>query len=392
MLVVRRQATSTHSHDRLTQTQPCKNLNPPAVIAHVFRCTVSSETIPKTGILKPRVLITGGAGFIGSTLTRYLVSHELAEVLNIDKLTYAGNLTSLREVAKETSYQFQKLDILDTPAVSKVITDFRPTAIMHLAAESHVDRSIESPSGFIQTNILGTYHLLQIAMKYWGGLDTRAKRIFRFHHISTDEVYGSLGDSGLFTEKTAYDPHSPYAASKASSDHLVRSWHHTYGLPTLITNCTNNYGPYQFPEKLIPLVILNALERKPLPIYGTGKNVRDWLYVDDHVKALWRVLTDGQVGETYNIGGNMERSNLEVATTACDILDTLRPTFQGKSRDLITFVSDRPGHDLRYATDSTRIKQDLNWEPEESFDSGMHKTVKWYLDNDWWWAPIRSAT
>ena len=353
---------------------------------------MSSETIPKTGILKPRVLITGGAGFIGSTLTRYLVSHELAEVLNIDKLTYAGNLTSLREVAKETSYQFQKLDILDTPAVSKVITDFRPTAIMHLAAESHVDRSIESPSGFIQTNILGTYHLLQIAMKYWGGLDTRAKRIFRFHHISTDEVYGSLGDSGLFTEKTAYDPHSPYAASKASSDHLVRSWHHTYGLPTLITNCTNNYGPYQFPEKLIPLVILNALERKPLPIYGTGKNVRDWLYVDDHVKALWRVLTDGQVGETYNIGGNMERSNLEVATTACDILDTLRPTFQGKSRDLITFVSDRPGHDLRYATDSTRIKQDLNWEPEESFDSGMHKTVKWYLDNDWWWAPIRSAT
>ncbi len=353
---------------------------------------MSSETIPSTGLRKPRVIVTGGAGFIGSTLTRYLVSQNLAEVLNIDKLTYAGNLNSLRDVATEPSYQFQKIDVLDASALSKAIYDFRPTAIMHLAAESHVDRSIEDPSGFIQTNILGTYQLLHIAMKYWGDLDASAKRLFRFHHISTDEVYGSLGDSGLFTEKTAYDPHSPYAASKASSDHLVRSWHQTYGLPTLITNCTNNYGPYQFPEKLIPLIILNALERKPLPIYGTGKHVRDWLYVDDHVKALWRVLTEGQVGETYNIGGNTERSNLEVATTACDILDTLRPNSQCKSRDLITFVSDRPGHDFRYATDSTRIRQELNWEPAESFASGMHKTVKWYLDNDWWWAPIRSTT
>jgi len=335
--------------------------------------------------------VTGGAGFIGSALIRYLVTHELAEVLNIDKLTYAGNLSSLKSVEADAHYQFQKMDILDDSAISKAITEFRPTSIMHLAAESHVDRSIDGPMGFIETNVVGTCQLLQHALEYWRCLCKDAKDNFRFHHISTDEVYGSLGATGLFTEQTAYDPRSPYSASKASSDHLVRSWHHTYDLPVVITNCSNNYGPYHFPEKLIPLIILNALDRKPLPIYGTGENVRDWLYVDDHVKALWRVVTKGQTGETYNIGGNMERTNLEVVTTTCDILDTLRPNSAGQSRDLIEFVSDRPGHDLRYAIDSTRIQQELDWEPEESFESGLLKTVKWYLDNDWWWAPIRNA-
>ncbi|MDC0317673.1 dTDP-glucose 4,6-dehydratase [bacterium] len=335
--------------------------------------------------------MTGGAGFIGSALIRYLVTHELAEVLNIDKLTYAGNLSSLKSVEADAHYHFQKMDILDDSAIRKAITEFRPTSIMHLAAESHVDRSIDGPMGFIETNVVGTCQLLQHALEYWRCLGKAAKDNFRFHHISTDEVYGSLGATGLFTEQTAYAPRSPYSASKASSDHLVRSWHHTYDLPVVITNCSNNYGPYHFPEKLIPLIILNALERKPLPIYGTGENVRDWLYVDDHVKALWRVVTKGQTGETYNIGGNTERTNLEVVTTACDILDTLRPNSAGQSRDLIEFVSDRPGHDLRYAIDSTRIQQELDWEPEESFESGLLKTVRWYLDNDWWWAPIRNA-
>lgn len=348
----------------------------------------AQTTIPHV-TRRNRVIVTGGAGFIGSALIRYLVTNDLAEVLNIDKLTYAGNLTSLTSVEAHPQYRFLKADILDAATISKAMTEFRPTAIMHLAAESHVDRSIAGPRGFIETNVVGTYQMLQIALQYWQHLKKEDQKEFRFHHISTDEVYGSLGSTGLFTEQTAYDPRSPYSASKASSDHLVRSWHHTYDLPVVITNCSNNYGPYHFPEKLIPLIILNALDRKPLPIYGTGENVRDWLYVDDHVKALWRVVTQGQVGETYNIGGNMERTNLEVAKTACDIIDTLRPNPEGKSRDLIEFVTDRPGHDLRYAIDSTRIQQELDWEPEESFDSGLHKTVMWYLDNDWWWAPIR---
>ncbi len=335
--------------------------------------------------------MTGGAGFIGSALVRYLVTHGVAEVLNIDKLTYAGNSSSLKSVEANPHYHFCEADILNAAAVNKAITEFRPTSIMHLAAESHVDRSIDEPTSFIETNVVGTYQLLQHALDYWRKLDKVSKDSFRFHHISTDEVYGSLGAKGLFTEQTAYAPRSPYSASKASSDHLVRSWHHTYNLPIVITNCSNNYGPYHFPEKLIPLVILNAMERKPLPIYGTGENVRDWLYVDDHVKALWKVVTRGRVGETYNIGANMERTNIEVVTTVCDILDTLRPGSEGQSRDLIEFVPDRPGHDLRYAIDSTRIQQELDWKPEESFDSGLQKTVQWYLGNEWWWGPIRNT-
>ena len=335
--------------------------------------------------------MTGGAGFIGSALVRYLVNNELAEVLNIDKLTYAGNLSSLKSIEANPQYHFRKADILDAAAISKAFAEFRPTAIMHLAAETHVDRSIDGPLGFIETNIVGTFQLLQHTLRYWRDLDTDAKDSFRFHHISTDEVYGSLGATGLFIEQTAYDPRSPYSASKASSDHLVRAWHHTYHLPVVITNCSNNYGPYHFPEKLIPLIILNALDRKPLPIYGTGENVRDWLYVDDHVKALWTVVTRGQVGETYNIGGSVERTNLEVVTTVCDILDDLHPASEGKSRELIKFVPDRPGHDLRYAIDSNRIQQELDWTPEETFESGLRKTVQWYLDNEWWWAPIRNA-
>jgi len=352
---------------------------------------VSSRTGSPAESRQHRVLVTGGAGFIGSALIRHLIDHELAEVLNVDKLTYAGNLTSLNSIASDEHYRFQQADILDAQVIRDTITEFCPTAIMHLAAESHVDRSIDGPMGFIETNVVGTCNLLQLALEYWRNLSDEAQDSFRFHHISTDEVYGSLGATGLFTEQTAYDPRSPYSASKASSDHLVRSWHHTYGLPVVITNCSNNYGPYHFPEKLIPLIILNALDRKPLPIYGTGENVRDWLYVDDHVRALWEVVTRGQVGETYNIGGNMERTNLEVVVTACDIIDELRPHADGRTRDLIEFVPDRPGHDLRYAIDSTRIQEELGWTPKESFDSGLRKTVNWYLNNEWWWAPIRNA-
>lgn len=338
-----------------------------------------------------RVLVTGGAGFIGSALIRYLLSNQLAEVCNIDNLTYAGNLSSLRSAEANPHYHFKKADILDAQVVSKAITEFRPTSIMHLAAESHVDRSIDCPMGFIETNVLGTYQLLQHALEYWRKLDNDAKAGFRFHHISTDEVYGSLGKEGLFTEETPYTPRSPYAASKASSDHLVRSWHHTYGLPVVITNSSNNYGPYQFPEKLLPLIILNALERKTLPIYGSGENVRDWLYVDDHVKALWLVVTKGRVGASYNIGSKMERTNIEMVTTACDILDKLCPDLEGASRDLIEFVPDRPGHDFRYAIDPSHIREELNWRPKETFESGLRKTVKWYVENEWWWAPIRKT-
>lgn len=344
---------------------------------------------PPTAGERARVLITGGAGFIGSALVRYLISHEQASVLNLDKLTYAGNLSSLRSVDSDPHYQFLQLDICDGNRVAGAIEAFRPDAIMHLAAESHVDRSIDGPAAFVETNVVGTYRLLQCALEYWRTLPNSRQERFRFHHISTDEVFGSLGEEGLFTESTPYDPRSPYSATKASSDHLVRAWHHTYGLPVLVTNCSNNYGPYHFPEKLIPLILLNALERKRLPIYGKGDNIRDWLYVEDHVRALWRVVVQGEPGQTYNIGGNSERTNLNVVQTICDILDEIRPHQQGTYRNLIEFVPDRPGHDKRYAMDASRIRRDLGWEPRETLESGLRKTVQWYLDNPWWWKPIR---
>ena len=339
-----------------------------------------------------KIIVTGGAGFIGSSLIRFLIESTDCDVLNIDKLTYAGNLESLKSVQDSSRYAFHNVDICNQKDVEDLISEFQPDAIMHLAAESHVDRSIDGPSAFIQTNIVGTYTLLDVARTYWSSLEEGKKSKFRFHHISTDEVYGSLGDTGLFEETTPYDPRSPYSASKASSDHLVRAWFHTYGMPVLITNCSNNYGPYHFPEKLIPLVILNALERKPLPIYGKGDNVRDWLYVDDHAKALYAVVSKGVPGETYNVGGNNERTNLQVVETICDILDDLRPSPSGAYSDLITFVEDRPGHDKRYAIDSSKITNDLGWAPQETFESGIRKTVEWYLSNEWWWRPIRENT
>ncbi len=336
-----------------------------------------------------KIIVTGGAGFIGSALIRYLVSGHLAKVLNLDKLTYAGNPESLQEVAGSPLYHFEKLDICDAEGVSKLFAEFQPDALIHLAAESHVDRSIDDPLAFIRTNITGTAALLQCALAYWQTLSDSRKAAFRFQHVSTDEVYGSLGRDGYFTEQTPYDPKSPYSASKASSDHLVRAWHHTFGLPVLISNCSNNYGPYHFPEKLIPLVILNALEGKSLPIYGKGDNIRDWLYVEDHAKALWLIQQKGIPGETYNIGGHNERTNLEVVRTICRILDELRPKKSGSYEDQIDFVQDRPGHDLRYAIDPSKLRNTLGWVPETDFDSGIRKTVQWYLDNDWWWRPIR---
>lgn len=336
-----------------------------------------------------KIIVTGGAGFIGSALIRYLVAGHLAEVLNLDKLTYAGNPESLQEVAGSPLYHFEKLDICDAESVSKLFSEFQPDALIHLAAESHVDRSIDDPLAFIRTNITGTAALLQCALAYWQTLSDSRKAAFRFQHVSTDEVYGSLGRDGYFTEQTPYDPKSPYSASKASSDHLVRAWHHTFGLPVLISNCSNNYGPYHFPEKLIPLVILNALEGKSLPIYGKGDNIRDWLYVEDHAKALWLIQQKGIPGETYNIGGHNERTNLEVVRTICRILDELRPKKSGSYEDQIDFVQDRPGHDLRYAIDPSKLRNTLGWVPETDFDSGIRKTVQWYLDNDWWWRPIR---
>lgn len=336
-----------------------------------------------------KIIVTGGAGFIGSALIRYLVAGHLAEVLNLDKLTYAGNPESLQEVAGSPLYHFEKLDICDAEGVSKLFSEFQPDALIHLAAESHVDRSIDDPLAFIRTNITGTAALLQCALTYWQTLSDSRKAAFRFQHVSTDEVYGSLGRDGYFTEQTPYDPKSPYSASKASSDHLVRAWHHTFGLPVLISNCSNNYGPYHFPEKLIPLVILNALEGKSLPIYGKGDNIRDWLYVEDHAKALWLIQQKGIPGETYNIGGHNERTNLEVVRTICRILDELRPKKSGSYEDQIDFVQDRPGHDLRYAIDPSKLRNTLGWVPETDFDSGIRKTVQWYLDNDWWWRPIR---
>jgi len=388
-----------------------------------------------------RVLATGGAGFIGSAVCRYLVGEKGVSVLNVDKLTYAGNTESLKEIADSSLYQFAQVDICDHDGVAQLFADFQPDAVMHLAAESHVDRSIDGPSAFIETNIVGTYTMLDCALAYWRtlqksenrsqkaeedgpisdlrsptseNLPTRAED-FRFHHISTDEVYGSLGETGLFEETTPYDPRSPYSASKASSDHLVMAWHHTYGLPVVVTNCSNNYGPYHFPEKLIPLVILNALDQKPLPIYGKGDQIRDWLYVEDHARALVTAVETGVPGETYNVGGRNERTNLEVVETICAILDELAPLSQKSEvkgqkseslssdlcpptseqklssyRDLITFVQDRPGHDMRYAIDATKLETELGWKAQENFETGIRRTIQWYLDNEWWWGPLRA--
>ncbi|MEZ5756623.1 MAG: dTDP-glucose 4,6-dehydratase [Emcibacteraceae bacterium] len=342
-----------------------------------------------------KIIVTGGAGFIGSALIRYLIEHTEHSVVNLDKLTYAGNLESVSSVSDNDRYQFFKADIGDTAAMKKLFHEFEPDIFIHLAAESHVDRSIDGPGEFIKTNIVGTFVLLDVARDYWASLTGTKKENFRFHYVSTDEVYGDLGHTGeLFTENTSYDPSSPYSASKASSDHLVRAWHRTYGLPTLITNCSNNYGPYHFPEKLIPHMILNALGSKPLPVYGDGSQVRDWLYVEDHVKALYLVATKGKVGETYNIGGHNEKTNLSVVETICALLEQLepeKPEGVKNYKDLITYVKDRPGHDLRYAIDATKIKNELGWVPEETFESGMMKTVKWYLDNRSWWQRVLSG-
>jgi len=336
-----------------------------------------------------RIFVTGGAGFIGSALVRNLIANSEHEVLNFDKLTYAGTLTTVDSVSDSPRYRFVQGDICDAAAVRAAIAEFQPDVITHLAAESHVDRSIDGPGAFIQTNMVGTFVMLSEARAYWLGLDEQAKAAFRFHHISTDEVYGSLGDEGLFTEETPYDPRSPYSASKAGSDHLVSAWGHTYGLPVVITNCSNNYGPYHFPEKLIPLMIVKALAGETLPVYGKGANVRDWLYVEDHVRALQAVFERGAVGRTYNVGGNNEKKNLEVVETVCTILDRLRPRADGQSyTSQIGFVADRPGHDARYAIDATRIKDELGWEPQETFETGIEKTVRWYLDNESWWRGI----
>ncbi len=336
-----------------------------------------------------KVLVTGGAGFIGSAVVRLLVGKGY-DVINIDKLTYSGNLDSLREVEGAVNYGFHQVDICDRDRIAKVLSDERPDAIMHLAAESHVDRSIDGPEVFVETNVVGTVRLLEAALDHWRGLDEGARAAFRFHHVSTDEVFGQLPlDGGLFTEETPYAPSSPYSASKAAADHFVRAWQTTYGLPVVLSNCSNNYGPYHFPEKLVPLTILNAIEGQPLPVYGKGANVRDWLYVDDHARALELVLARGTVGESYNVGGRAERSNLQVVETICDILDSTRPRKDGSHRDLISFVADRPGHDLRYAIDPSKIASELGWSAEESFESGLGKTVDWYLANEWWWRPVR---
>ena len=363
-----------------------------------------------------KLLITGGAGFIGSAVIRHIINNTRDEVVNLDKLTYAGNLESLAEVSESNRYAFEQVDICNRVEVDRVLAEHKPDAIMHLAAESHVDRSIDGPAAFIEANIVGTYTLLEAARHYWQGMDEQRRNSFRFHHISTDEVYGDLGElpspqatasspfplTGegergrdqelpLFTEQTPYAPSSPYSASKASSDHLTRAWYRTYGLPVLVTNCSNNYGPYHFPEKLIPLVILNALENKPLPVYGKGDQIRDWLYVEDHARALYKVATKGKPGETYNIGGHNEKQNIEVVQIICDILQELRP--QEKSyRDLITHVKDRPGHDLRYAIDASKIQRELGWSPKETFETGVRKTVEWYLDNLEWCKRVQDGS
>ena len=337
-----------------------------------------------------RVLITGGAGFIGSAVSRRFIEAAVDEILVFDKLTYAGNLHSLAPVADNPRFSFVRADICDRRAVAGALAEFRPDVVMHLAAESHVDRSIDGPAAFIETNLVGTFTMLDAALEYWRALTIEKARAFRFIHISTDEVFGSLGDAGLFREDTPYSPNSPYSASKAGSDHLVRAWRETFGLPTIVTNCSNNYGPYHFPEKLIPLMILNALDGKPLPVYGQGENVRDWLFVEDHAAALMLVAYEGTIGESYNVGGRNEKKNIEVVEAICDILADLRPR-TGGYRELIQFVQDRPGHDLRYAIDCSKIENELGWRPVETFESGLRKTVKWYLDNPEWWQAIRSG-
>ncbi len=336
-----------------------------------------------------KVVVTGGAGFIGSAVCRLFAGQKGCEVLNLDKLTYAADLRTVEAVSALPNYSFAKVDICDRAAVEQVFSDFQPDAVMHLAAESHVDRSIDGPAAFIQTNLVGTFTLLEVARDYFNGLDEARKQSFRFHHVSTDEVYGSLGDEGLFTEETPYVPNSPYSASKAGSDHLVRAWHHTYGLPVIISNCSNNYGPYQFPEKLIPLMILNVLQGKNLPVYGDGLNTRDWLHVEDHAKALFTILTKGRVGEKYNVGGCNEVTNLDVVRSIFDAVMDLVPEARGqKFEDVIAFVPDRPGHDWRYAIDPSKVRDELGWNPEYSFETGLTQTVEWYIEHRDWWAPI----
>ncbi|ELY3468273.1 dTDP-glucose 4,6-dehydratase [Cronobacter universalis] len=343
-----------------------------------------------------RFLVTGGAGFIGSAVVRHLIQNTDHAVLVVDKLTYAGNLASLAPVAQDARFAFEQVDICDAQSLDRLFTQFKPDVVMHLAAESHVDRSIDGPAAFIETNIVGTYTLLEAARRYWSVLSDAEKAAFRFHHISTDEVYGDLhGLDDFFTETTPYAPSSPYSASKAGSDHLVRAWRRTYGLPTIVTNCSNNYGPYHFPEKLIPLTILNALAGKPLPVYGNGQQIRDWLYVEDHARALCLVATEGAVGETYNIGGHNEQKNLDVVKTICALLEELapqKPAGVDQYSSLITFVQDRPGHDLRYAIDASKIERELGWRPQETFESGMRKTVQWYLDNETWWKQVQDGS
>jgi len=339
-----------------------------------------------------KILVTGGAGFIGSALVRYLIEYTDHHVLNVDALTYAGNLSSLASVSGNDRYQFAQVDIRDANALNAQFAAFKPDVVMHLAAESHVDRSIEGPAAFIETNLIGTFNMLSAALTHWRGLDEAAQQAFRFHHISTDEVFGALGDEGFFTEETAYDPRSPYSASKAGSDHLVSAWQHTYGMPVLLTNCSNNYGPYHFPEKLIPLMIIKCLAGEALPVYGDGSNVRDWLYVDDHVRAMLAVVEGGTPGESYMVGGNSEQTNLRVVEVICETLDDIRPRSDGKSyKEQIAYVTDRPGHDFRYAIDASKLKNELGWEPTETFESGMERTINWYLDNETWWQDILSG-
>ncbi|WP_241626911.1 dTDP-glucose 4,6-dehydratase [Rosenbergiella epipactidis] len=338
------------------------------------------------------ILVTGAAGFIGSAVVRNIINNTHDEVIALDSLTYAGNLESLETISDNSRYHFEKVDICDSNELKRIFSYYKPDSVMHLAAESHVDRSIDGPAAFIETNIVGTYTLLEAARNYWSNLDSGKKQAFRFHHISTDEVFGDLhGTDDLFTETTPYAPSSPYSASKASSDHLVRAWQRTYGLPTLVTNCSNNYGPYHFPEKLIPLIILNALSGKPLPVYGYGLQIRDWLYVEDHARALYKVVTEGVVGETYNIGGHNERKNIDVVKTICQLLEELvpnKPNGINHYADLITYVKDRPGHDVRYAIDASKIAKELDWTPNETFESGIRKTVEWYLNNETWWQRV----
>ena len=355
-----------------------------------YACAICTPDLTEPDEHTMNVIVTGGAGFIGSALCRYLVATKGWRVTNVDKLTYAANLRSLDPIKGKPEYRFIQADICDRAAMDAVMADVRPDAIMHLAAESHVDRSITGSAAFIMTNIVGTHTLLEATRKHWDALPATDKSRFRFLHVSTDEVYGSLGPDGFFLETTPYDPRSPYSASKASSDHLVSAWHETYGLPTLITNCSNNYGPYHFPEKLIPLVILNALDGKPLPVYGDGRQERDWLYVDDHARAIALVLERGRIGQTYNVGGRAPMQNLDVVERICDILDKFRP---GKvpRRSLITFVKDRPGHDRRYAIDPTKIETELSWRSQETFATGIEKTIRWYLDNEHWWGPLRKG-